>query len=95
MYIVVSYLIGACSFAYFFCCFHTDDRLSPSNLPPHAAFHLVYICNGTIPVYLHQRTGACKCHVIAAVWSLRVKKLTPAELRPFCHTKREEYNEDQ
>ena len=50
--------------------------------------------NGTGPVYPHQRTGACKCHVIAAVLSRRVQKLTPAELRPFCHTKREDYNGD-
>ena len=90
MYIVVS-IFDRCmfpSFAYFFVAFiPTTDYLR--QIYRHTRHSTLY--NGTGPVYPHQRTGACKCHVIAAVSSLRVQKLTPAELRPFCHTKREDY----
>ena len=93
MYILVS-IFDRCtcmfqSFSHFFCCFHTTiDYLSQIYRD---TLHFT-LYNGTVPVYPQQRTGACKCHVIAAVLRLRLQKLTPAELQPFCHVKWEHYN---
>ena len=90
MYIVVS-IFDRCtcmfrSFSYFFYCFHTT---TDSRALYHDMRHSPCI---TVQFQFIQRTGACKCHVIAAVLRLRVQKLTPAELRPFCHAKREHCN---
>ena len=56
--------------------------VAPSNLYWDTRSFTLYN-NGTFPVCPQQRTGACKCHIIVVVLTLRVQKLTPAELRLF------------
>ena len=82
IYIVVS-IFDRCDsppFACFICCFHTETDYHRQIYRDTRHFTLY---NGTFPVCPQQRTGACKCHVIVVVFTLRVQKLTPAELRLF------------
>ena len=88
MYTVVS-IFDRCvfpSFACFFCCFHTTTDY-PRQIYRDTRHVTLY--NGTVSVYPHQRTGECECQVIAAVLTLRVQKVAPADrLWSFSHTKR-------